>query len=93
MNDDTLSKEKRILRVLRKVLATIVKDATPAPGMEHPFKESTINDIRDLFGLIAERERELAQEAGLTANEKPYYTDEPPEAKVVAMPKPTRKPN
>jgi hypothetical protein len=91
LNDETLSKEQRILRVLRKVLANIVKDATPAPGMPHPFKESTIHDIRDLFGLIAERERELAQAAGL--NEKPYYTDEPPSAKVVAMPKPTRKPN
>lgn len=93
MNDEILSKEQRILRVLRKVLANIVKDATPAPGMPHPFKESTIHDIRDLFGLIAERERELAQAAGLTDNEKPYYTDEPPKAKIVAMPKPTRKPN
>jgi hypothetical protein len=93
LNDETLSKEQRILRVLRKVLANIVKDATPAPGMPHPFQESTIHDIRDLFGLIAERERELAQEAGLTAVEKPHYTDEPPKSKVVAMPKRSRKPN
>lgn len=93
MNDETLSKEQRILRVLRKVLANIVKDATPAPGMAHPFKDSTIADIRDLFGLIAERERELAREAGRSADEKPYYTDEPPDYKVVAMPKPGKKPN
>lgn len=52
-----LSKEQRILRVLRKVLANIVKDATPLPGRPHPLSEGTIAEIRDLFGLIAERER------------------------------------
>lgn len=93
MNEPSLSKEQRILRVLRKVLANIVKDTTPPPGMLHPLKESTIHDIRDLFGLIAERERELAQAAGLSDQEKPYYTDQPPTAKVVAMPKPGKKPD
>jgi len=48
VNNEILSKEQRILRVLRKVLASIVKDATPAPGQPHPLKESTIYDIRDL---------------------------------------------
>ena len=66
MTDRELSKEQRILRVLRKVLANIVKDATPAPGTPHPLSESTIHDIRDLFGLIAEREAELAAEAVAT---------------------------
>jgi len=95
VNDETLSKEQRILRVLRKVLANIVKDATPAPGMPHPFQESTIHDIRDLFGLIAEREAELAEEAGLNRNEKPYYTDQPQKSTVVQLHKPGKgkKPN
>jgi hypothetical protein len=93
LNDDQESKEQRILRVLRKVLGNIVKDAMPAQGTPHPFRQSTIDEIRDLFGLIAERERELAQMAGLADNEKPYFTDEPPASKLVAMPKPTRKPN
>src|SRR5690242_10293878 len=75
MNDQVLSKEQRILRVLRKVLANIVKDATPAPGEPHPLQESTIRDIRDLFGLISEREAELAEQAGLERNEKPHYAD------------------
>ncbi len=83
-----LSKEQRILRVLRKVLANIVKDATPAPGMPHPLQESTVHDIRDLFGLIAEREAELA---GLDHIEKPYYTDEPRKNSVVTLHKPARK--
>ncbi|MDP2794943.1 MAG: segregation and condensation protein A [Sulfurisoma sp.] len=91
MNDsEVLSKEQRILRVLRKVLANIVKDATPAPGQPHPLQESTIHDIRDLFGLIAEREAELADQAGLDRNEKPYYADEPPSSKVVTLHRPGR---
>ena len=87
MNDEILSKEQRILRVLRKVLANIVKDATPAPGMPHPLKESTIFDIRDLFGLISEREAELADQTLPNRNEKPSYTDEPKKSNVINMPK------
>jgi len=83
-----LTKEQRILRVLRKVLANIVKDATPAPGTPHPLSEGTRTDIRDLFGLIAEREAELAEEAGLNRNEKPYFSDEPRQTNVVKIHRP-----
>jgi hypothetical protein len=95
MSDEGLSKERRILSVLRKVLGNIVKDATPEPGMPHPFQESTIRDIRDLFGLIAEREAELAEQAGLNINERPFYTDEPPNVSVVTLHRPPKsgKPN
>jgi hypothetical protein len=85
------TKEQRILRVLRKVLANIVKDATPPPGMLHPLSEATRNDIRDLFGLIAEREAELAEEAGLNRNEKPYFVDEPRTSNVVQIHRPAPK--
>ena len=88
MNEEILSKEQRILRVFRKVLANIVKDATPAPGMPHPLKESTILDIRDLFGLISEREAELADQTTPHRNEKPSYTDDPKKSNVISMPKP-----
>lgn len=91
MSEQNLSKEQRILRVLRKVLANIVKDATPAPGMPHPLKESTILDIRDLFGLISEREAELAEQSIPDRNEKPFYSDEPKKSNVVKMPKPGKK--
>lgn len=91
MTDTVLTKEQRILRVLRKVLANIVKDTTPQPGMLHPLQESTRHDIRDLFGLIAEREKELATEAGLAANEKPYFTDAPRKSTVVTLHRPGRK--
>jgi len=85
------TKEQRILRVLRKVLANIVKDATPPPGMAHPLSEATRHDIRDLFGLIAEREAELAAEAGLSANEKPYFVDEPRKSAPIALHRPAKK--
>ena len=91
MNEEILSKEQRILRVLRKVLANIVKDATPAPGMPHPLKESTIHDIRDLFGLISEREAELADQSKPHRNEKPFFSDEPKKSNVIKMHKPDGK--
>lgn len=90
MNDEVLSKERVILRTLRKALASIVRDATPPPGRPHPFKESTIAEIRDLFGLISEREAELAAQAGLTRNERPYYADEPRNSSVVTLHTPNK---
>ena len=91
MNNENLTKEQRILRALRKVLANIVKDATPAPGKPHPLKESTILDIRDLFGLISEREAELADIASPDRNEKPRFADEPKKSNVVNIHKPAKK--
>ena len=93
MSIEGLSKEQRILRVLRKVLGNIVKDTIPAPGMEHPLQESTVRDIRDLFGLIAEREAELAQEAGFNRNERPHFSDEPRKVNVVKLHKSPKKLN
>ena len=90
MNDEILSKEQRILRVMRKVLASIVKDATPQPGMLHPLSERTIQDIRECFGLISAREAELADNVGLSRNEKPFYTDEPQKSNVVKLHKPSK---
>jgi hypothetical protein len=86
MSEEDFSKEQRILRVMRKVLASIVKDATPQPGMLHPLSERTIEDIRDCFGLISAREKELAEELGL-AQERPYYPGDEKKGHVVSMPK------
>jgi hypothetical protein len=91
VTDQAISKEQRILRVLRTVLGNIVKDATPQPGMPHPFQESTVHSIRDLFGLIAEREAELAKEAGRVVSEKPYYTDQPKPGTIVKLHRPPKK--
>ena len=87
MESENLSKEQRILRVMRKVLANVVKDVTPQPGMLSPLSQQTITDIRECFGLIAAREAELAKGAGITGNEKPYYTDQAQKNKVVPLSK------
>jgi len=79
------SKERQVLMVMRKVLAQIIKDTTPASkAMRHPLTEQTIQDIRNCLGLISARERELADEAGVSM-EKPYYTDEKRGADVVSI--------
>lgn len=77
-------KEHKILVALRKTLGAIVRDTTPQPGIRHPLTEKTIEDIRACFGLIAAREKELANQDQEGAEEgarmRPHYTDEPREA-------------
>lgn len=78
------SMEQRILRVMRTVLGSVVKDTTPQPGMHHALSDQTIEDIKACFALIATRERELANEAGI-AEERPHFSDDPKKAKVVSI--------
>ena len=74
---DESSKERQILMVMRKVLAAVIKDTTPPNrAMKHPLTDVTIEDVRNCLALIAARERELADAAGV-AQERPYYTDDP----------------
>jgi hypothetical protein len=84
MSQDS-SKEREILMVMRKVLAAIIKDTTPpSRAMKHPLSERTIDDVRKCLGLIAAREHELADAAGV-AQERPYFVDEKPAADVVSI--------
>jgi len=84
------NREKDLLIVMRKVLANIIKDTTPAHrDLKHPLSDNTIQDIRTCLGLISDRERELAEIAGIQ-QEKPYYVDEKPSADVVSISKITR---
>ena len=85
------SKEREILCVMRTVLASVIKDIAPAPGMKHPLSEATVEDVKQCFKLIAVRERELAQAAGI-AEERPYFTDDTSAPQVVSMPKVAKKP-
>ena len=80
------SKEQRVLLTMRKVLAAIVKDTAPSgPGMRNVLSEKTIEDIRQCFGLISARERELAEELGINLEHRPRYADEPKTTTVVSM--------
>lgn len=71
------SREERILRVMRQVLTSVARDTATEPGMRHPLKEQTIQDMRLCLLLISEREKELAEAAGRTNGSRPRFTDEP----------------
>ena len=74
------------MMVMRKVLTSVVREVTPEhKGLRHPLSEQTIQDIRNCLGLITAREKELADEAGRTAEERPYFVDEPPKSKTVSI--------
>ena len=61
---------------MRKTLGAIVRDTTPDPGMRHPLKDATIQDIRACFALISARERELAEASGISLDDRPRYPDQ-----------------
>jgi hypothetical protein len=77
MNTEELSKEERILRVMKIVLVNVIKDTTAPPGTVHPLKKQTQADIRDALLLITEREKELAEAAGRPSTLRPHFVDEP----------------
>jgi hypothetical protein len=74
MNKEALKKEQRTLSQMRKTLSNIIKDVTPIGGRPNPLTNSTIQDIKDCFGLISEREKELADKLGFD-QAKPRYAD------------------
>ncbi len=80
-----LTREQRLLRMVRKTLGAIARETTPQNGDEHPLTKQTFEDMRDCFTLIAQRERELAEEAGINTSMRPSFSDEPTAAKVVSI--------
>ncbi|MCU7923271.1 MAG: segregation and condensation protein A [Candidatus Thiodiazotropha sp. (ex Dulcina madagascariensis)] len=87
MNDES-KKEREIMMVMRKLLTTIVREVTPEhKSLRHPLSDQTIQDIRNCLGLITAREKELADAAGRTAQERPYFADQPAATKVVPISK------
>jgi hypothetical protein len=90
MSTAELSKEQRILRAMRKTLGNVVRDVTPLGGRPNPLTGDTIQDIKDCFALISERERELAEKLGFD-EAKPYYKDgTQPNAQVLSFVKPAK---
>lgn len=80
------TKEKRILVAMRKTLGSVVRDVTPSSSaLKSPLTESTIEDIKMCFGLIAAREQEIAKEAGVELKQRPQYADEPTKSNVVSL--------
>jgi hypothetical protein len=90
MDTEELSKEQRILRLMRKTLGNVVRDVTPLGGRANPLSDTTIQDIKDCFALISEREKELAEKLNFD-QAKPYYADgEQPNANVISFVKPSK---
>jgi hypothetical protein len=76
-----LTLEHRILIQVRQVLASVVRDVTPPPGMRNPLSPGTIEDIRGCFALIAARERELRGENH--EPDLPVYADQRAATRIV----------
>lgn len=93
MPDDKaeLSKEREIMRAMRKTLTSIVRDCAPRDGVPSPLQPDTVENIRMCLGLIAAREAELAEALGLARNERPRYADEPPTAQGLTFIPPAKK--
>jgi len=85
MSDEAVSKEERILKMLKRVLTDVAKDTSTPAGMQHPLSEKTIQGIRECLSLISARERELAEEAGRPNRARPEFTDEPKTTHVVTL--------
>lgn len=85
MSEENLSKEERILRMVKRVLTEVARDTYTQPGMKHPLSEQTIQGIRECLGLITAREAELAEAAGRTSRYRPRFTDEPQKSVVVPL--------
>jgi hypothetical protein len=85
MSKEESIKEQGILRQMRKTLGNVVRDVTPLGGRANPLTENTINDIKDCFAMISEREKELAEKLNFE-QAKPYYKDgEPPNAQILSF--------
>jgi hypothetical protein len=80
-----LSKEEKILRMVKRVLTDIAKDTSTPPGMKHPLSENTIQGIRDCLALISAREKELSEESGRPNQSRPEFIDEPKKTQVVTL--------
>lgn len=79
-----MSVEQRILRAMRKTLASVVRDATPRPGTSGFLSDDTVEQIKSCFELIATRERELGDALGLSES-RPVYPGQETSSKTVQL--------
>lgn len=84
--NQSLSKEERILLVMQKVLTRVIKETATPPGLKHPLSEDCIRDMRECLVLISSRRQELAKDAGRASSARPRYIDEPRSQGPVSVP-------
>lgn len=85
MSESELSKEQQVLKMVKRVLTDVARDTHVKPGLKHPLSDNTIMGIRDGLALIAAREKELADEAGIPTDMRPRYADQKPKSVVVSI--------
>ena len=89
MSDEPeLSKEERILRVMKRVLTDVAKDTYTRPGHRHPLTDETVDGIRKCLALISARETELNEAAGRSMDARPRFVDEPQTSVAVSLNQP-----
>lgn len=86
-----LSKEERVLRMVKRTLTDIAKDTVTPAGLKHPLSEQTIQGIRECLSLITAREAELQAESGNPATQRPHFVDEPSSTVTVSISAPRKK--
>ena len=85
MSAEQFSTERRILMAMRKNLGGIIRDLTPSDSaVRYPLSDATVEDVKKCIDLMAARERELAQAAGVS-EERPHFIDEVSAPKVVSI--------
>ena len=85
MSEPELTKEERILQMMKRVLTDVAKDTAPHPGLRHPLSAGTVQGIRECLALISAREQELAREHGRSMRARPRFIDEPDPEVVVPL--------
>lgn len=83
MNEENVAREQHVLRSMRKVLGSIIRDTTPESGMASVLSEKTVEEIKACFALISVREAELQHDGYLKP--VPVYADQPRSATVIPI--------
>jgi hypothetical protein len=85
MSKNDPSKEEEILQLVKSTLTSIAKDTYTPPELTHPLSSDTINQIRNCFTVITQRQQELAQARGEEFTDRPRYIDEAADSFVVSL--------
>ena len=84
-NNDSPDREEEVLQLVKNTLTAIAKDTYTPPELTHPLSSDTINQIRQCFTVITQRQQELAKARGVEFKDRPRYIDEPSDTFVVSL--------
>jgi len=82
---DAPDREEEVLQLVKSTLTAIAKDTYTPPELTHPLSSDTINQIRQCFTVITQRQQELAKARGVEFKDRPRYIDEPSDTFVVSL--------